>query len=56
MAMNKYLRLIASGSQGFNAREWAVVHLNTAVCMQFLDRLDDALEKVSESIRIDPTY
>ena len=33
-----------------------MVHLNTAICMQFLDRLDDALEKVSSAIKIDPTY
>lgn len=56
MAMNKYLRLISMGGEGFAARDWAIVHLNTAICMQFQDKLDEALEKVGESIRIDPTY
>lgn len=54
--MNKYLRLISMGGEGFAARDWAIVHLNTAICMQFQDKLDEALEKVGESIRIDPTY
>lgn len=56
MAMNKYLRLIAMGVEGFNAREWSVIHLNTAICYQFQNRMPEALEKVNEAIRIDPTY
>lgn len=56
MAMNKYMRLIEQGGEGFSQREWAVVHLNTAISLQCLGKPQDALERVNQSIRIDPLY
>ena len=44
------------GFQGFSIRDWSVIHLNTAICFQFLNRLSEALQKVNEAIRIDPSY
>ena len=45
MAMNKYIRLIDMGGDGFSPREWAVVHLNLAISLQFQNRLEEALDK-----------
>ena len=44
------------GPEGFSNREWSVVHLNTAISLQFQNKMPEALEKVNEAIRIDPTY
>lgn len=56
MAMNKLLRLIKMGADGLTRREWAVVHLNLGICLQFQDRLEEALDKVNEAIEIDALY
>ena len=36
MASNKYRRLIEEGAEGFAQREWAVIHLNRGICLQFM--------------------
>lgn len=40
MSSNKYKRLIEMNSDGFNEREWSVVHLNTGIALQFQDKLE----------------
>lgn len=46
MAYNKYCRLIEAGSEGFTAREWAVVHLNQGIALQFMEQFEKAIESV----------
>lgn len=46
MAFNKYKRLIEMGAEGFTQREWAVIHLNQGICLQFQEQYQQALEVV----------
>lgn len=43
MAYNKYCRLIEAGSEGFTVREWAIVHLNQGISLQFMEQFDKAI-------------
>jgi hypothetical protein len=49
MAFNKYARLIEMGSEGFTQREWAVVHLNQGICLQFQEQFEKAIESVANA-------
>ena len=46
MASNKYKQLIERGPEGFGQRDWAVIHLNTGICLQFQEKHQEALEFV----------
>ncbi len=50
MAASKYARLIQEGAGTFSKREWAVVHLNQAICHHLQDQLNPALELVRVSL------
>ena len=44
------------GANGFTQRQWAIVHLNLAISYQFQDKLEEAIQQVNESIKIDQLY